>query len=363
MPTPSTFTLATFNANNFFLRYRFTNTFPGDRSAKSLVAAGEVGALGYVPPRDFGRLASSRYVIWDAGRRELAARALAEPDAALPDILCVQETENLDALRALNADHFHGHYPYVVLLDGWDPRNIDVGVLSRFPITSLRSHIDDVDERGARIFSRDCLEVTVDLHGRASLTLFVNHFKSKFADTPGATAAEIAKATRDANQRRRKQAARVLALVRERFRGEHDTALYAVVGDLNDVPTSPWLAPLLRSDLLVDLLERHRAPDDRWTYYLRSDGLVQQIDYVLASKALAARVAATRHRTHIERRGLGYRALNREGHVLPSQVRLCTDEQRARAARRVAFRFPRYPALLRGVENNISDHCPVKIWF
>jgi endonuclease/exonuclease/phosphatase family metal-dependent hydrolase len=357
--------LATFNANNFFLRYRFAHTFPGDRSTKSEIAAAEVGSLGYVPAREFGRLARSRFVIWDATRRELAARALAEPEGKLPDILCVQETENLDALRVLNADHFRSHYPYVVLLDGWDPRNIDVGLLSRFPITALRSHVDDCDERGARVFSRDCLEATVDLNGRASLTLFVNHLKSKFADATGQTAAELDAARKQADLRRLKQAERVLALVRERFRGEHDTALYAVVGDFNDIPSSPCLAPLLRSDLLVDLLGRHRERDDRWTFYWRAENRVQQIDYVLASKALAARVAATKRKIHIERQGVGYRQLNREGLVLPTDVRVTHSEGRPPAIPdgRVSFRFPRYSAVLEQGANNISDHCPVKVWF
>lgn len=47
-------TLATFSVNNFFLRYRFANTHPGDMSKKSAIdAAG--ATLGYVPERKFGR--------------------------------------------------------------------------------------------------------------------------------------------------------------------------------------------------------------------------------------------------------------------------------------------------------------------
>ena len=71
--------LVTFNANNFFLRYEFTQTYPGDMSQASLIEAGEVGLLGYIPGLAFGQY-SSRYIVWDAQRRELAARALWEPD-------------------------------------------------------------------------------------------------------------------------------------------------------------------------------------------------------------------------------------------------------------------------------------------
>jgi hypothetical protein len=38
-------TLATFNANNLYVRYRFGQTFPGDMSGKSAVTDPEFGYL------------------------------------------------------------------------------------------------------------------------------------------------------------------------------------------------------------------------------------------------------------------------------------------------------------------------------
>jgi hypothetical protein len=95
--------------------------------------------LGYIPEKKFGKYLSSDFVVWDPIRRQLAAQALAEPDGRLPDILCLQEVENIDAIRKFNQDYLGGHYPYAILIDGWDPRNIDVALLSVFPIVSLRS--------------------------------------------------------------------------------------------------------------------------------------------------------------------------------------------------------------------------------
>ena len=97
--------IASFNANNFFLRYRFTRTYPGDMSQKSLVEAGQIGLVGYLPGLAFDQYPSS-YIVWDQQRRELAARALAEPDGQLPDILCFQEVENIHAIRKLNQTGF-----------------------------------------------------------------------------------------------------------------------------------------------------------------------------------------------------------------------------------------------------------------
>jgi hypothetical protein len=85
---------------------------------------------------------------------------------------------------------------YQVLVDSRDFRQIDVGVLSKRPITGLRSHVDDVlpgkkkkakkktTEGSKYLFSRDCLEVDIALPGDRTLTVFNNHFKSKFAMTP-----------------------------------------------------------------------------------------------------------------------------------------------------------------------------------
>lgn len=121
--------IATFNANNFFLRYKFTNTYPGDMSQKSLIESGEIGLVGYLPGLAFCQYSSS-YIVWDRQRRKLAASALAEPDGQLPDILCFQEVENIHAIRKLNQDYLNNYYGYSVLIDAYDPRNIDVGVLS-----------------------------------------------------------------------------------------------------------------------------------------------------------------------------------------------------------------------------------------
>ena len=41
--------LATFNANNFFLRYKFSKTYPGDMSKKSLIEASDAAMMGYLP--------------------------------------------------------------------------------------------------------------------------------------------------------------------------------------------------------------------------------------------------------------------------------------------------------------------------
>ena len=124
-------TLATFNANNFFLRYKFSQTYPGDMSRGSIVEATE--SVGYLPGTSFGNYGPRRYIIWDPERRDIAATALHEPDNQLPDILCFQEVENIEAIRAFNQTYLNNHYKYSMLIDGYDPRNIDVGLCQHYP--------------------------------------------------------------------------------------------------------------------------------------------------------------------------------------------------------------------------------------
>ncbi len=370
--------LATFNANNFFLRYKFTRYYPGANPRSVQDELAEVASQGFLPAPSFGRFGLSRFIVWDPARRELAAQALAEPDGQLPDILCFQEVENIQAIRTFNQQYLDDHYQYSLLIDAYDPRNIDVGVLSVFPIVNVKSHIEEVHDGGQPLFeNRDCLEVDIQLPGGEVLTLFVNHLKSKFVtreqnDTDASYKAKV----RKSHAKRKAQAEQVLQYVKGRFGGRHNSALYAVVGDFNDTPESPYLAKLLSSNLLTDVIRRHCPSNACWTYYWRSKGRVSQIDYVLASKALTQRVNAVAAADpskvpYIERGGLGFRELNAQNEVLPSKATLVhyeTDDvtppsPSATPNEKVDFRFPRYETVLGNWKNNISDHCPVKVWF
>ncbi len=370
--------LTTFNANNFFLRHKFTRYYPG-ASAKSVQnELAEVAGLGFLPPPSFGKFGSKQFIVWDAARRELAAQVLADPDGTFPDILCFQEVENIEAIRVLNQRYFDGHYQYSLLIDAYDPRNIDVGVLSTLPIVQVRSHIEEEHDDDQRLFeNRDCLEVDILLPDKNVLTLFVNHLKSKFVRRKGGeTIASYKARIRKSHQKRQAQAKQVLKYVKKRFAEQHDTALYAVVGDFNDTPESPYVKKLVSSSLLTDVIRRHRPVNDSWTYYWRSKGRASQIDYVLASKALSDRidgvVAGDASKVpYSERGGLGFRKLNAGGEVLPRQVKVIHHEAdevtpaapNATPSQKVDFQFPRYETVLDDPKNNASDHCPVRVWF
>ena len=216
-----------------------------------------------------------------------AQRSTAEVIKAIDaDIQCVIEVEDRLTLERFNNALLKGPraYPYNISIDGNDPRGIDVGLLSRFPLAAVNTHVFDQMNKPSksRIFSRDCLEVELTLPSKKRLFLLVNHFKSQGYGTPASC-----------NARRKTQANRVAAILR-RYNLRKD--LVVVAGDFNDQPQSAPLAALLRTRNLTDVLGKQFAdPRERWTYKDKS-----QLDYLLVSKPLADAMTMA----GIERRGL-----------------------------------------------------------
>ena len=102
------------------------------------------------------------------------------------DVLALQEVEDLDTLFVFNRDKLDYRYKYKILVEGNDPRLIDVAVLSKFPIGGITSwkHAVHPDEPDIDVFGRDLLEVEI-LNPNRTKTLFKifnNHLKSHYVD-------------------------------------------------------------------------------------------------------------------------------------------------------------------------------------
>lgn len=335
-----TFTICTFNANNLYVRYRFGQKFPGDRSERSAV---ESPHTGYLPIYD-----PDLMTLYDPTQRELSARALTNDRATFPDVICFQEVESLIALRRLNEEHLGSAYPYALVIDSRDFRQIDVGVLSKSPILRVRTYVDEPDpaEPEKPLFSRDCLEVEVSLTNDRRLTLFINHLKSKYAET-----AEDREA---GDQLRKRQSQKVAQIVRDRFPGAgFNESLFAVVGDLNDEPNSPSVQPLVQDLGLVDAFSRLPDETDRWTHWWRSENQVSQLDHILLSPALAS---LAQEPPRIERRGIGFARILVDGSSGPRETTFSRGEDDPNPMK-IPFQFERFAEV--SPADYASDHCPV----
>ena len=87
-----------------------------------------------------------------------------------PDVLAVQEVESIGILQRLAKATWPNSTMNSVLVEGFDPRGIDVGLITRFPVVKTVSHAEEKlyppdDPRTYYRYARDCLEVHLDVDG------------------------------------------------------------------------------------------------------------------------------------------------------------------------------------------------------
>jgi endonuclease/exonuclease/phosphatase family metal-dependent hydrolase len=219
-----------------------------------------------------GRISFKRAKFSDTTRQN-TARVL---KAVKADVQCLVEVESRDTISSFSTDLLGTQkFPYNILIDGNDPRGIDVGLLSRFPIKNLRTNIFTKEKPTSKsfIFSRDCLEVELEIAPGKSLFLLCNHFKSK-----GFSASQSS-----ADTRRKIQANAVKAILENNY--DLKTDMVIVLGDFNDTPDSKPLKDLLAIPNLFDVLQLKFGSDmeKRYTYFFNKK---TQIDFILVSKPL-----------------------------------------------------------------------------
>jgi len=303
--------ITTFNCENLFGRYRILDKPPAGQVAnyENLLQIPEVVTL------EPGRAGKIKPATISQEQRKNTANAILETD---PQILAVEEVENLATLRLFNGKYLGNAFDRILLIDGNDARGIDVGFLVRKGVSAeileIRTHVDDavsggyldksnrLDTRVAAqaVFSRDCLEADLRV-GQMVLTFLVNHFKAQ-DNKPGSTT------------RRLGQAGRVAALAAT---ARNQGKFPIVMGDLNiDVKQSDYdqsLDPLVTLPILHDPFAGLND-QDRWTHYYSSKRKVSRLDYILIDARLAPRVLGT----EIFRKGLSKKCKQYAGPRLAS---------------------------------------------
>ncbi len=249
-------------------------------------------------------------------QRKNTARLIAENQ---PDIIALQEVENLDTLNRFYSNFMQkkvkdlrGIYgdkqkkvqwkmDYRIAIDGNDNHRIDVGLMSRFPINGIRTHIWDRHDTGKMkipMFPRDCLEVDVKIPGSGkTVTFLVNHFTSR-REGP------------QTSDKRKRQAKAVIKIVKERFGKKLEDGNFVIMGDLNDSPNDESLKSTLYSPTLnlINPLES-KPENERWTHFWYDDETgvpnkhepVAQLDHLILSPTFKK---SSIQNVKIDRRGL-----------------------------------------------------------
>jgi endonuclease/exonuclease/phosphatase family metal-dependent hydrolase len=184
------------------------------------------------------------------------------------DVIVLQEVENTGMLERLAEGPLEGRgYDELGVQDAGDPRGIDVGYLSRLPVTRVVSHRDELfsgPDGSTYGFARDALEVFVEVGGKRVIVITVHLRAQRDGDEADAhRLAEADKLRRIVDTRLGQGAERIM-----------------VAGDLNAEPGSRTLQALLEGDSLTDVTRRVPR-SDRWTFVF--DNQRVQLDYVLAS--------------------------------------------------------------------------------
>jgi endonuclease/exonuclease/phosphatase family metal-dependent hydrolase len=216
------------------------------------------------------------------------ARVLAEVSA---DIQILAEIEDRIALQRFHdaalapevARLGKAPYRHILLMNGNDPRGIDMALLSRLKVTAMTSHVELRNPGGNPLFARDCARFEIELPRGDRLIVLANHFSSPGSDRTG--------------KRRREQSNIVRLLVDEALK---TSPRVIVAGDLNESPERGNLKALLEHPELKDAMAMDQYPDRETlpgTYLAAARS--QKLDYMFLSKELQAKVKAV----GVERRG------------------------------------------------------------
>lgn len=153
--------IRTFNLNNLFSRFNFKGKIsPKDYKLDSKVEYKFTDEETYEETYK-GRTYMGKLV---SGKPEEDTETIATRVKEMGiDVLAVQEVEDIDTLKTFNRDYLGTLYPYQVLVEGNDPRLIDVALLSKLPIGGIVSWQKAVHPANTAepVFGRDLLEVQI----------------------------------------------------------------------------------------------------------------------------------------------------------------------------------------------------------
>jgi predicted extracellular nuclease len=361
--------IATFNVENLMNRFDFSgfrNQLNQDRTLALFQIKNEA---------EYRQLEQARTVAQTDDTRQLTALAIAETRA---DILCLQEVDNLEALKA-----FEYGYLFKMVGEGYrnkyttagnDSRGIDVAVMMREethhgqPIEFLRMtshahhtfeefglHSPDLAGLGIqpfeRVFRRDCLEIDIKVAG-TPVTIYSVHLKSMGGPRDGVPGREATMPVRFAEARA------IRKIIEDRFGKDHAAnKRWVICGDMNDyreriviggdqhagysfdvTPETVSCLDVLLGDGFAENLVERRPAMERWTlYHTRGpqERHLCQLDYVLASAGLAKSNSSAV--PDIIRRGQPWRTIFPPGQEVERFPRAGWDRPKA------------------------SDHCPVAV--
>ena len=228
-------TVGTFNLNNLFSRYNFKGEIG---AIKDLDTTLDSEVLYEFTPADTWKTRTYRGGLVKGKNLIDTERIATRIKEMNVDVLAVQEVEDIDTIHQFNREYLDWMYPYIILVEGNDPRLIDIGILSKLPIGGITSwqYAVHPNNPSQTVFGRDLLQVDILNSSRTKklFTIFNNHLKSHYIDYRK----DPITARESNNNRRTLQAEMVAQIVKKETRSNSS---YIILGDMNDPPSSTCL--------------------------------------------------------------------------------------------------------------------------
>lgn len=290
-------TVGTFNLNNLFSRYNFRGEIDAIKQGDTEVQV----TYEFTDPTQYKIRTFKGRLVKVKDPKDTAA-IVKRIEAMDVDVLAVQEVEDIDTLRRFAIDNLSGAYTHVVLVEGNDPRLIDVGILSKLPLGGVTSWQKAVHpgNLGRAVFGRDLLQVEILNPSRTKrlFTLFNTHLKSHYVSEDQ----DPLTGPVENNAIRQRQAEVALSIIKSQTR---PNSAFIVTGDLNDPPDSAFLAPLV-ADASLPLVNALAAPVETrapkadsppptstaWTHRFKESGQPAHyalFDHIWLSQSLGAK--------------------------------------------------------------------------
>ncbi len=213
--------------------------------------------------------------------RKEAAALIQIIQQASPDILALQEMGNPSAwddfkLRLRKSGLAYDYEEYLRASE----QDLNIAVLSRYPIVAHNSHTDDLYTIGPKQFplQRGIIEVDIEINPAYTVRLMVAHLKSKRYHAYGKA------------EMQRNEARLLNNHVRASLKENPDINLM-VVGDLNVTPNTALLRDITTyqdKPILSDLRPTDSA-GDAWTCR-ENDDSCSRLDYILLSDGILPEV-------------------------------------------------------------------------
>jgi endonuclease/exonuclease/phosphatase family metal-dependent hydrolase len=223
---------------------------------------------------------------------QMTAKVIDELDA---DVLCVVEAEDRPSLVRFNTELLGGRYAHGMLVDGNDPRGIDVGLFATSAVDVLwvRSNVDVAHPENPKrtLFSRDCPIYHLRTTSGANMFVLLNHLKSQSiaGGNPDPLRRAQAEGVRKIYNELRAEGAEFIAVLGDFNKGPdttdppHHPTLEALL-DPGSPPVDAYMLPKF-SQLFGDKDANRERPGS-----FQSCTLPNRLDYILLSPELAAKV-------------------------------------------------------------------------